>query len=76
MLGRICVRDKRSKRIDGFFASNPELAGDYLDHLYFEVRALAAKYANPFQIARLMNDREPRSAPWRRCACRLRASGR
>ena len=58
VLGRICVRDKRARRIDGFFANNPEYAGDYLDHLYFEVRALAAKYANPFQLARLMKDPE------------------
>ena len=46
------------RRIDGFFAKNPEYAGDYIDHLYFEVRALAAKYANPFQVARLMHDPE------------------
>ena len=34
VLGRICVRDKRARRIDGFFAKNPEYAGDYIDHLY------------------------------------------
>ncbi len=39
VLGRICVRDKRSRRIDAFFGKNPEQAGAYVDHLYFEVRA-------------------------------------
>ena len=59
VLGRICVRDARSRRIDAFFSKNSELAGAYIDHLYFEVRALAAKYASLFQIVRLMTDREP-----------------
>ena len=42
-----------------FSPKTPKLAGAYIDHLYFEVRALAAKYASLFQIVRLMTDREP-----------------
>ncbi|MDR3376440.1 MAG: 4Fe4S-binding leucine-rich repeat protein, partial [Ancalomicrobiaceae bacterium] len=41
-LGRTCVKDRRGKRIYRFFAANPLEAERYLDHPYFEVRALAA----------------------------------
>uniref|UniRef100_UPI003F999700 4Fe4S-binding leucine-rich repeat protein n=1 Tax=Rhodoblastus sp. TaxID=1962975 RepID=UPI003F999700 len=58
VLGRVCVRDVRARRIDKFFSGNPGLAGRYLDHPYFEVRTLAAKHASLFEIARLMSDKE------------------
>jgi len=41
-LGKVCVADRRRKRIDRFFSQNAALAARYLDHPYFEVRALAA----------------------------------
>ncbi|WP_244500541.1 4Fe4S-binding leucine-rich repeat protein [Methyloceanibacter methanicus] len=58
-LGRICVRDRRARRIDRFFAANPQEADKYLDHPYFEARVLAAKYASIFLLPRLLHDPEP-----------------
>ena len=58
-LGKACVADRRGKRIDGFFARNPDLAGRYLAHPYFEVRTLAAKHASLFLIGPLLADPEP-----------------
>ncbi len=58
-LGRICVRDRRARRIDRFFAANPGEAENYLTHPYFEARALAAKYAHVFVLAPLVDDPEP-----------------
>ena len=40
-----CVRDRYARRIDRFFSWNRPLANDYLDHPYFEVRAVAARIA-------------------------------
>lgn len=53
---RACVHDRYAKRIDRFFGTNPGLASLYIDHPYFEVRAVAAKYLDLFQLNRLMND--------------------
>lgn len=58
-LGRICVRDQRARRIDRFFAANPQEADKYLEHPYFEARVLAAKYASVFLLPRLVDDQEP-----------------
>src|SRR5208282_2267169 len=58
-LGRICVRDRRAKRIDRFFAANPKEAEKYLAHSYFEARVLAAKHASVFLLPPLLNDVEP-----------------
>ncbi len=58
-LGRICVMDRRARRIDRFFAANPAQAERHLAHPYFEVRALAARYASPFRLAALLDDPEP-----------------
>ena len=58
-LGRICVRDRRARRIDRFFAANPGEAENYLAHPYFEARALAAKHASVFLLPPLLNDVEP-----------------
>ena len=44
VLGRICVRDQRAKRIDRFFAANTGVVGEYLEHPYFEIRAIAAAH--------------------------------
>ncbi len=39
--GWSCVLDRRIKHIDRFLRANPELADTYLDHPYFELRAVA-----------------------------------
>lgn len=58
-LGRACVRDLRARRIDRFFSINPGLADSYLDHPFFEVRSIAARYASPFRLLPLLSDVEP-----------------
>lgn len=58
-LGQICVRDRRTRRIDRFFAANPQEAEKYLAHPYFAARALAAKHANVFLLLPLLDDAEP-----------------
>ena len=55
-LGHACVHDRYARRIDRFFRWNPHLAKDYLDHPYFETRAVAAKYAEVFRLPRLIDD--------------------
>jgi hypothetical protein len=57
--GRACVRDRRARRVDRFFAKQPELADEYLHHPYFEVRTVAAKYASMFRLPVLLEDPEP-----------------
>ncbi|MHB8851674.1 MAG: 4Fe4S-binding leucine-rich repeat protein, partial [Acidithiobacillus ferriphilus] len=51
-----CVHDRYAKRVDRFFRWNPQIAKDYLQHGYFEVRACAARYADIFHLPALMND--------------------
>lgn len=51
-----CVQDRYAKRIDRFFAWNRGLANDYLDHPYFEARAVAAKHADVFRLPPLACD--------------------
>ena len=46
-----CVHDRYARRIDRFFDWNPSLANDYLEHPHFEVRAIAAKFADVFRAA-------------------------
>ena len=55
-LKHACVQDRYARRIERFFAWNPALAGEYLAHPYFEVRALAAKFADVFQLPPLLAD--------------------
>lgn len=55
-LRKACVHDRYARRIDRFFEWNPECADAYLDHPHFEVRAIAAKFANPFLLPRLLTD--------------------
>ena len=57
--GAACVRDRRARRVEGFFKRHPQLANDYLDHSYFEVRAVAAKYASLLRLQALLTDPEP-----------------
>lgn len=54
--GHACVHDRYARRIDRFFSRHPELARDYLEHPYFEVRAVAAKYLDVFHLSRLAAD--------------------
>ncbi len=53
---RACVHDRYARRIDRFFNQNPELANSYLTHPHFEVRAIAAKWANVFRLPALLDD--------------------
>ena len=55
-LRKACVQDRYARRIDRFFHWNPELADSYLTHPHFEVRAIAAKFANPFLLPGLLKD--------------------
>lgn len=54
--GHSCMQDAYARRIDRFFRARPELANGHLDHPYFEVRAVASRYADLFHIAALRND--------------------
>lgn len=54
-----CVQDRRNKRIERFFIDNPDLADSYLEHPYFEVRTIAARFASPFRLRALLTDEEP-----------------
>ncbi|MBK6851293.1 MAG: hypothetical protein IPG93_06740 [Burkholderiales bacterium] len=54
--GRSCMQDAYARRIDRFFRGHRELARHHLDHGYFEVRAIAARYADVFHLPPLMND--------------------
>jgi len=51
-----CVQDRYARRIDRFFSMHPQLADDYLSNPYFEVRAVAAKYADLFRLSALLTD--------------------
>jgi CheY-like chemotaxis protein len=55
-LQHACVQDRYARRIDRFFIWNPALANDYLAHPYFEVRAIAAKFADMFHLPPLLAD--------------------
>jgi len=55
---RACVQDRYARRIGRFFAWNPGLANGHLNHPYFEVRAVAAKYADVFHLLPLLKDED------------------
>lgn len=55
-LGHACVHDRYARRIDRFFKWNPDLAKSYLEHPYFETRAVAAKHVELFYLPRLVSD--------------------
>lgn len=54
--GRSCMQDAYARRIDRFFLSHPQLAGQHLQHPYFEVRAIAARHADVFALPALLDD--------------------
>ena len=70
--GRACVHDRYARRIDRFFAWHPYLAADYLEHPYFEVRAIAARHAPVFRLPPLLDDPDE-TVRWS-AAARLRAT--
>jgi hypothetical protein len=53
---RACIHDRYARRIDRFFNQNPEHADGYLSHPYFEVRAIATKFAAVFRLPALLGD--------------------
>ena len=54
--GHACLQDVYARRIDRFFRWHPALGDSQLGHPYFEVRAIAARHANVFRLASLMDD--------------------
>jgi HEAT repeat protein len=56
LLKRACVNDRYARRIDRFFDWNRGLANSYVRHPHFEVRAIAAKHADVFQLPALLDD--------------------
>jgi HEAT repeat protein len=59
----VCVHDRTPARVEEFFKRNPELANDFLEHPYFEVRAAAAGFADVFRLTAMLND-EDESVRW------------
>jgi len=55
-LGDSCREDRYAPRVLRFFRENPELADASLNHPYFEVRAIAVRYASVFRLAGLLHD--------------------
>jgi hypothetical protein len=54
--GRACVQDRYARRIDRFLRWNSSLANELLTHPYFEVRAIAVRYADVFRLPALIDD--------------------
>ena len=54
--GHACMQDGYARRIDRFFRWHKALAAQHLRHPYFEVRAIAARYAEVFHLPALMHD--------------------
>jgi hypothetical protein len=54
--GHACMQDAYARRIDRFFRWHPQCADEQLAHPYFEVRALAARYASIFKLPALIDD--------------------
>ncbi|MFT3956351.1 MAG: 4Fe4S-binding leucine-rich repeat protein [Piscinibacter sp.] len=54
--GRCCMHDVYARRIDRFFRTHPSLANQHLTHEYFEVRAIAARYADVFRLGAMLVD--------------------
>lgn len=54
--GYSCMQDAYARRIDRFFRQHPERAGRHLRHPYFEVRAIAARHVDIFQLGALKDD--------------------
>ncbi len=56
--GHACMQDGYARRIDRFFRWHKELAAQHLQHPYFEVRAIAARYTELFHLPALMHDQD------------------
>ncbi|CAN0620950.1 Uncharacterized 27.7 kDa protein in nifB 3'region [Burkholderia multivorans] len=54
--GHACMQDAYARRIDRFFLWHPALANEQLAHPYFEVRAIAARYADVFRLPAMIDD--------------------
>jgi len=54
--GYACMQDVYARRIDRFFRWHPNLCDEQLAHPYFEVRAIAARFASVFRLTALMDD--------------------
>jgi LRV protein FeS4 cluster/Leucine rich repeat variant len=54
--GYACMQDIYARRIDRFFRWHPALCDAQLAHPYFEVRAIAARFASVFRLSALMDD--------------------
>jgi hypothetical protein len=50
------MQDAYARRIDRFFRNHRERADQHLEHPYFEVRAIAARYADLFHLSPLLRD--------------------
>ena len=83
-MGHACVMDRYAPRIDRFFAWNPQLANEHLEHPYFEVRAVAARHADVFRLVSMVRDPDEtvrwsvaqRLPPAVRAKCATIATGR
>ena len=54
--GRSCAQDRYARRILRFFETNPGAANGALSHAHFEVRAVAARFADAFRLPPLLAD--------------------
>jgi hypothetical protein len=54
--GHACMQDAYALRINRFFHWHRDLADAHLGHPYFEVRAIAARYASVFHLSALVYD--------------------
>jgi hypothetical protein len=54
--GRSCAQDRYARRILRFFETNPGAANGALTHAHFEVRAIAARFADAFRLPPLLTD--------------------
>jgi hypothetical protein len=54
--GHACLQDVYARRIDRFLRWHPTLCDEQLAHPYFEVRAIAARFATVFRLSTLMAD--------------------
>ncbi|WP_445219973.1 4Fe4S-binding leucine-rich repeat protein [Bradyrhizobium sp. Pa8] len=57
-LKHACVNDRYARRVDRFFKWNAGLADAYLAHPHFEMRAIAARFANIFLLSSLLSDND------------------
>ncbi len=56
--GHSCMQDAYARRIDRFFRQHRDLAATHLEHPYFEVRAIAARYCDVFHLPPMVEDED------------------